>query len=52
MATFVIVMGLALLLTGFGFLVLTLRLLRQPSSATRTAERRPTPAVKPAVGAA
>jgi hypothetical protein len=30
-ATFVIVMGIALLLTGIGFLVLTLRVLRQPS---------------------
>ena len=52
MATFVSVMGLALLLTGIGFLVLTLRLLRQPSTAKATAERRPTPAARPAVGTA
>jgi hypothetical protein len=52
MATFVIAMGLALLLTGIGFLVLTLRLLRQPSAAKKTAERRPSPAAKPAVGTA
>jgi hypothetical protein len=32
---FAIVMGVALLLVGGGFLVLTLRVLRQPSSATR-----------------
>ena len=36
MATFVIAMGLALLLTGIGFLVLTLRLLREPSAVRRT----------------
>ena len=34
-ATFAIVMGVALLLVGGGFLVLTLRVLRQPSSAPR-----------------
>lgn len=33
MATFVIAMGFALLLTGIGFLVLSLRVLRQPSPA-------------------
>ena len=46
MATFVIVMGVALLLTGIGFLVLTLRVLRQLSATTQTQTRRqPTPAV-------
>ena len=49
-ATFVIVMGIALLLTGFGFLVLTLQGLRQPRAKTQTAE--PLPATKAAVGAA
>jgi hypothetical protein len=49
-ATFVIVMGIALLLTGFGFLVLTLQGLRQPRAKTQTAER--PPAAKPAAGAA
>jgi hypothetical protein len=39
MATFVIAMGLALLLTGIGFLVLTLRLLRQPSAVTQPRPR-------------
>ena len=34
-ATFAIVMGVALLLVGGGFLVLTLRVLRQPSTAPR-----------------
>jgi hypothetical protein len=48
----VIAMGLALLLTGIGFLVLTLRLLRQPSTAKKTAERHSSPAAKPAVGTA
>ena len=52
MATFVIVMGLALLLTGIGFLVLTLRLLGRPSTAKETAERRASPTAKPAVGTA
>jgi hypothetical protein len=36
MATFVIVMGIALLLTGLGFLVLTLRVLRQTSPEQKT----------------
>jgi hypothetical protein len=44
MATFVIAMGLALLLTGIGFLVLTLRLLRQPAAAKKSAERHSSPA--------
>ena len=35
MATFVIAMGFALLLTGIGFLVLALRVLRQPSAETQ-----------------
>jgi hypothetical protein len=37
-ATFAIVMGVALLLTGIGFLVLTIRVLR-PAAATATAPR-------------
>jgi hypothetical protein len=45
MATFVIAMGLALLLTGIGFLVLTLRLLRQPSAVKQTPRSRTTAAV-------
>jgi hypothetical protein len=46
MATFVIVMGFALLLTGFGFLVLSLRVLRQPGTAEqKQTRRRRTPAV-------
>jgi len=36
-ATFVIVMGIAMLLTGIGFLVLTLRVLRQPATEPRKA---------------
>ena len=40
MATFVIVMGFALLLIGIGFLVLSLTLLRQPS-AESVARQRP-----------
>jgi hypothetical protein len=36
MATFVIAMGFALLLTGLGFLVLALRVLRQPSAVKQT----------------
>jgi hypothetical protein len=51
MATFVIAMGFALLLTGIGFLVLSLRVLRQPS-VSESAERRAGPAAKVAVGAA
>ena len=43
-ATFVIVMGIALFLTGIGFLVLTLRVLRTPSAVTDS-RRQPTPAV-------
>ena len=43
-ATFVIVMGIALLLTGIGFLVLTLRVLRTPS-AVKESRRQPTAAV-------
>ena len=44
MATFVIAMGFALLLTGIGFLVLSLRVLRQPG-AVKQSRRQPTPAV-------
>ena len=44
MATFVIAMGFALLLTGLGFLVLTLRVLRQPD-AVKQSRHRTTPAV-------
>ncbi|MGZ8480919.1 MAG: hypothetical protein ACXWWO_00505 [Candidatus Limnocylindria bacterium] len=50
-ATFAIVMGIALLLTGVGFLVLTLRGLRQPSAKTQPTERR-RPATKAEVSAA
>jgi hypothetical protein len=39
MATFVIAMGFALLLTGIGFLVLALRVLRQPIAETETQKR-------------
>ena len=41
-ATFVIVMGVALLLAGLGFLILTLRVLREPAGQTA-----PTPAPTP-----
>ena len=51
MATFVVAMGFALLQTGIGFLVLTLRLFRQPSTAKNT-DRRTSAATKPAIGAA
>ena len=43
-ATFVIVMGIALLLTGIGFLVLTLRVLHRPA-AVKESRRQPTAAV-------
>ena len=43
-ATFVIAMGIALLLTGIGFLVLTLRVLYQ-RSAVKESRRQPTAAV-------
>jgi hypothetical protein len=39
MATFVIAMGFALLLSGIGFLVLSLRVLRQPSAETQKRAR-------------
>ena len=42
MATFVIAMGFALLLTGIGFLVLSLRVLRQPSARRRSVPARKT----------
>ena len=42
MATFVIAMGFALLLTGIGFLVLSLRVLRQPSAETQKRSHRQT----------
>jgi hypothetical protein len=38
-ATFAIVMGVAMLLSGIGFLVLTLRVLREPARETATAAR-------------
>jgi hypothetical protein len=47
----VVAVGFALLLTGIGFLVLSLRVLRQPGTAEQT-ERRPSAAAKVAVGAA
>jgi hypothetical protein len=37
-ATFAIVMGVALLLSGIGFLILTLRVLREPAGETKAAE--------------
>jgi hypothetical protein len=43
-ATFVIVMGIAMLLTGVGFLILTLRVLGVPG-ATKEPRRQTTPAV-------
>ena len=43
-ALFVIVMGIAMLLTGLGFLVLTLRVLRAPSAVKKT-RREPVAAV-------
>jgi len=49
MATFVAAIGGALLLVGIGFLVISLRLLRQPSTA---ADRKVSAAAKPAVGTA
>jgi len=52
MGTFVIVMGIALLLTGIGFLVLTLRLLGAPQAVKQTTERHSTPPAKAAVGTA
>jgi hypothetical protein len=51
MATFAIVMGIALLLTGIGFLVLTLRVLRRPEATQLTAQRQ-TPAAKTTLGTA
>ena len=51
-ATFVTVIGIALLLTGIGFLVLTLAVFRQASATAQTAERHRPPATKAAVGAA
>ena len=51
MATFVAAMGGALLLVGIGFLVLTLRLFRQPSTVKAT-DRKHSAAAKPAVGTA
>ena len=40
-ATFAIVMGLAMLLSGFGFLVLTLRVLRGPAAEAKPATAAP-----------
>ena len=51
MATFVAAMGGALLLVGIGFLVMALRVFRQPSTAAQT-DREHTAAATPAVGAA
>lgn len=42
-STWAIVMGFAMLLTGVGFLVLTLRLLRQPGQAAEKARHQSTP---------
>ena len=44
---FAIVMGFALLLTGFGFLVLTLRVLRHQATAPDAPEVAPRTAVVP-----
>ena len=38
-ATFAIVMGFALLLSGVGFLILTLRVLREPAGEAKPAEQ-------------
>jgi hypothetical protein len=46
-ALFAIIMGIALLLTGAGLMVLTVRWLREPASAPR---EKPTVAAKPVVG--
>ena len=51
MATFVAAMGGALLLVGIGFLVISLRVLRQPSTSQET-DRKVSVAAKPAVGSA
>jgi hypothetical protein len=45
MATFVIAMGFALLLTGLGFLVLSLRVLRVPGAVKKSSRSGVTPAV-------
>src|SRR4051794_26256560 len=42
-ATFAIVMGVALLLSGIGFLILTLRVLREPARKAETAEQAAAP---------
>src|SRR3954463_7407545 len=49
-ATFVIVMGIAMLLTGVGFLILTLRVLGVPG-ATKEPRRQTAPAAAPPHGA-
>ena len=51
MATFVMAMGIALLLIGIGLLVLSVKVLRQPSAAEQT-QQRASAAAKVAVGAA
>jgi hypothetical protein len=38
-ATFAIVMGIAMLLSGIGFLILTLRVLREPAATTRASKQ-------------
>jgi hypothetical protein len=38
-ATFAIVMGVAMLLSGIGFLILTLRVLREPAGEAKPAEQ-------------
>ena len=42
-ATFAIVMGVALLLSGVGFLILTLRVLREPAGEAQTAKQPASP---------
>jgi hypothetical protein len=48
-ALFAIIMGLALLLTGVGLLVLTIRWLREPAAADRAAAATPVAKPKPVV---
>src|SRR5918994_636064 len=46
-ATFAIVMGVAMLLSGIGFLILTLRVLREPAGQTAAGQTAATPAPTP-----
>ena len=51
MATFAIVMGIAMLLSGIGFLILTLRVLREPAGEAKAAEAAAAPPKQAAVTA-